>query len=94
MRLPDPGNIESVYLRPIDVGDYGSYTDYSQNNYYYPLSYAKTVSRRIFSKGENTLKGYTSTENIKMVHQLHKIFCRRKTKTYSIDRLLLILNIG
>ena len=80
MRLPDPGNIESVYLRPIDVGDYGSYTDYSQNNYYYPLSYAKTVSRRIFSKGENTLKGYTSTENIKMVHQLHKNILQEKDK--------------
>ena len=83
MRLPDPEKIESVYLRPIDVGDYGSYTDYSQNNYYYPLSYAKTVSRRIFSKGENTLKGYTSAENIKMVYQLHKNILQEKDKAVS-----------
>lgn len=78
MRLPDPEKVESVYLRPIDVGDYGTYSDYSQSRFYDPLPYAKAVSRRIFSKEENTLKGYTSAENIKMVHRLHKNILEEK----------------
>ncbi|MDD6237559.1 MAG: hypothetical protein PUB00_09285 [Clostridiales bacterium] len=85
MRLPDPEKIESVYLRPIDVGDYGTYTDYSQARFYDPMPYAKAVSRRIFSKEENTLKGYTSAENIKMVHQLHKNILQEKDK-FILDR--------
>lgn len=80
MRLPDLEKIESVYLRPIDVGDYESYTDYS-SNHYYSLSYAKAISRRVFFKGENVLKGYTSAENIKMVHQLHKNILQEKDKS-------------